>query len=164
MPESFPSRQRPSRRKQKTAALQRNALFLQLALQPVNCAMRQPPRLLAHPLDELARLPRRHSFRRVIRLPELVRKRVHQVYPLPRQNNRRPLFDGHRNDRGPPRMHTKPHCCLFRMSHSEEPTPAALPQPLPAQSPAPSSHWRPRHISASRSPDSPGAGEFHFPA
>src|SRR5258708_12370813 len=94
-----------------------HSLLLRRGCKPPDRPVSQPPRLGLHSRDEITCLPPQHLFRRVIRLPEFIRERFDEVNPLPRQNDRCALFDEHRDNRPPPRMHPQPNPRLFPFTH-----------------------------------------------
>src|SRR5260370_40378164 len=102
-----------------------HSLLLRRGCKPPDRRVSQPPRLGLHSRDEITCLPPQHLFRRVIRLPEFIRERFDEVTPLPRQNDRCALFDEHRDNRRPPRMHAQPNRRFFPFSHFQKTTPAA---------------------------------------
>jgi hypothetical protein len=53
----FEARKRFPRREKESAALECDALFLQVVLQSVDCAMSQSPRLTPDSFDEISSLP-----------------------------------------------------------------------------------------------------------
>jgi len=104
---------RSARSKQQPASCELRSLLLRPRCKLPDCPASQPPRLGLHSRKKLACLPEKHLFRRVIRLPEFIRESIDEVNPLLRQHDRRALFNAHRHNRGPPRMHAKPKRCLF---------------------------------------------------
>src|SRR5215471_14507139 len=99
--------QRPSRRKQQSSALQLIALLSQVSFHRAKCLTRQFLGLRSHTSDEFAGPRESHLLPGVIRLPEGVTERFHQVGALASQNNWLSFFEGHSNDGTPAGVHTK---------------------------------------------------------
>src|SRR5260370_6444598 len=126
--------------------------------------MSRPLRLMTDSFNEIASLLHEHFFCGVIGLAKFVGERFNEVDALPRQDNGCAFFERHCNKCSPAGMRAKAERRLFRMSHSEKPTPAArLPQ-FHARSPAPAFHSLRRQKFASAPRDFPDGLGFRFPA
>jgi len=101
------TRERLSRSCEQAAALRPDALPLQIALQLVNRAMREPFRFGFDERDKSTAFAERQFFGGVIRLPETVAKRFDELHVFPHKNARRAFVQAHRNHGGPPGMRSK---------------------------------------------------------
>src|ERR1700735_130714 len=109
-------RQRPSGSEHQSTSRQPGALRLQTVLQISDCTIGQPSRRCLNLRNESAPFVRRHSLRRVVRLPKFVNKGLDQVNFLPREHTRHPLRRGERHQRGPAGVCPKPKCSSFHVA------------------------------------------------
>src|SRR4029077_8425897 len=103
----FQLRQRSPRCKQQPSAIQLVPLLFQVSFHRAKCLTREFLRLRSHTSDEFAGLRESHLLPGVIRLPERVTERLHQVGALASQNNWLSFFEGDSNDGTPAGVHTK---------------------------------------------------------
>jgi hypothetical protein len=88
-------------------------LLLHISLNFVDCTISKVSRLLPHARNEFARFVERQFRRGVVRLAKLIGKCLDEVRSCTRQNAKGPILHGDRNQRSPPRMHSKTKRCLF---------------------------------------------------